>query len=154
MAKAIFFGATEAQFLEAQDTRSFRLTTAFLANVVGVSRFEDLAEIGFLLFCSNSKPKWLLAVQDFLLVPGQSGEVLARLSEIKNVSEVLRGPGSSYSGCGVFLNLPDAFFSEFEQVEFSVNLDLLSSLSLSKATKMLADTYGVDAAQVKITISN
>lgn len=154
MAKAIFFGATEAQFCEAQDTRSLRVMADFLTNIPGISRFAELGDVEFLFLCVNGSPQWLVKVHEFVLVPGQRSEVLIRLSAIKNVWEVPRPRNSHFSGSGSLQEVQAEYLASDKVVEFSVNLEVPSSLSLSEAAKLLADTYCVDVSQVKITISN
>ncbi|MFP6861234.1 hypothetical protein [Pseudomonas sp.] len=157
MAQALSFSVSKLDCASIRNTQSFPLSLELLASKVSITSLTGLSEIEYLIFCTEHIPFWVAKVHEFVLVPGQRDKVIAKLATMRDVwgsARSVAGEHNFDSSPTRNASLSAEFFSSGEPVEFSVNLDLPASLSLSNATELLAETYRVHASKVKIAISN
>lgn len=154
MVNAVSFSLTEAEFATIPVTRT--LCRGAKANEHG-----SWVGVDYLILCSQHCPIWIAKIQDIILPREADGPLCFRFTEIRSVA----GKGGELEYSTAFKPYrsdrynpqltafeDDAFFRIGDPVPFIAQPDTLGPLSLDKAIEKLAETYGVKAEQIVITI--
>lgn len=154
MVNAVSFSLSDAEFATIPATRT--LCRGAKANEHG-----SWVGVDYLILCSQHCPTWVAKIQDIILPREADGPLCFRFSEIRSVWGKGGDPEylTAYKPYRVNGYNPqltafedDAFFRVGEPVPFVAQPDTLGPLSLDNAIEKLAETYGVKAEQIEITI--
>ncbi len=154
MVNAVSFSLSDAEFAVIPVTR-------LLCVRAKAGEHGSWVGVNYLILCSQHCPRWVAKIQDIILPREADGPLCFRFSEIRSVWS--KGGDPEYltafkpyrvNGYNPQLTAfeDDAFFRVGEPVPFVAQPDTLGPLSLDKAIEKLAETYGVKAEQIEITI--
>jgi hypothetical protein len=154
MVNAVSIRLAESQFAAIPIERGMPLHA-------GANEHGSWLGVDYLILCTEHVPTWVAKVEEIVIPRTEGAPLTVRFSEVRSVFG--QGTTPEYqeafkmyrnNGWGAFLSTfeNDLFFTIGDPVAFKVRPNAHGLLNMENAIDALADTYGVSADQVEITI--